>query len=286
MKFKTLFLTFVDRFVEKKTTTWAASLAYYTALSLAPLLMLFLLLSSQFSYDLKKSFLSEVHALMGNEAAMGIELIIQNAKSRPDLMSTSGIIGILTLLVSASLIFGELRSALNFIFDVDVDINDYPFLKSFWIFLKVRFFHMGLVLGFLFIMIVSLMVSTLISATLTQQDTPLSAVMNVVMSAALYIILFSVLFHYLPEKRTSWKRSFQGGAITALLFVIGKEVIGFYLGHGAISSTYGAAGSILVLLAWVYYSALIIFVGAHISFILHSHAKIHNNSPSLAPAES
>lgn len=205
--------------------------------------------------------------------------------ARPDLMSLSGIIGILTLLISASLIFGELRSALNFIFDVEEDKNDYHFLESFWLFLKVRVFHMGLVLGFLFIMIVSLIISTIISATLTQQGTPLSTTMNVAASAALYIILFSVLFHYLPEKRTSWKRSFQGGAITALLFVIGKEVIGFYLGHGAISSTYGAAGSILVLLAWVYYTALIIFVGAHISFILHSHAKIQNKTPSLALTE-
>ncbi len=276
MTAKTLLNTFIDRFLAKKTTTWAASLAYYTALSLAPLLMLFLLLSSQLSYDLKQNFLNEIVGLMGSDASTAMELIMENAKSRPDLMSLSGAVGVLTLLLSASLIFGELRAALNFIFDVEEKKEDYPFWQSAWIFLRVRILQMGLVLGFLFIMIVSLIASTLITATLAVHENAFSFLINILTSSSLYIFLFAILFHYIPEKRISWRRSFQGGIITALLFVIGKEVIGFYLGHGAISSSYGAAGSILVLLAWVYYISLIIFVGAHISFILHAQYQLRN----------
>lgn len=279
MKITTLASTFIDRFQDKKTTTWAASLAYYTALSLAPLLMLFLLLSSQFSYDLKKSFLSEIHGLMGSDAATAIEQIIENAKSRPDLMSLSGAVSIFTLLLSASLIFGELRSALNFIFDVEESKEDHPFLKSTWIFLRVRILQMGLVLGFLFIMIVSLIASTVITTTLAVHENGFSFFINILTSATLYIVLFAILFHYIPDKRTSWRRSFQGGVITALLFVVGKELIGFYLGHNAISSSYGAAGSILVLLVWVYYISLIIFVGAHTSFILHAQHQLQQEKP-------
>ena len=270
MKFKELIITFGNRFHEKKTTTWAASLAYYTALSLAPLLMLFLLISSQFSYDLKKNFLSQIHSLMGNEAASAIESVIQNAKARPDLMSISGIVGVLTLLLSSSLIFGELRSALNVIFDVEIKDEDHPILHRTWLFVKVRIFQMGLVLGFLFIMIVSLVISTVITSTVTIAGSPVMTAINILTSAVLYIMLFAILFHFLPEARPSWRRSFQGGAITAFLFVVGKELIGLYLGHSAISSSYGAAGSFLVLLAWVYYTTLIIFVGAHVSFVLHS----------------
>ncbi|MBC7464653.1 MAG: YihY/virulence factor BrkB family protein [Bdellovibrio sp.] len=261
---------FIDRFTEKHTTTWASSLAFYTALSLAPLLVLFLIVSSQLSPDLQNNFLSEVNSLMGSEAATTMTLILQNAKSRPDLTSFSGLISLATLLLSASLIFGELRAALNSIFHVETVVSDATFLKATWLFIKARIFQMGLVLGFLFIIIVSLVASTIISSTVGGSTDAVGVVINILASAGIYIFLFSVLFHFIPEKRLPWKRSVQGSIITAFLFIIGKELISIYLGHSAISSSYGAAGSLVVLLAWVYYSAMIIFVGAHISYMLHS----------------
>lgn len=273
MKFQTSFNQFVDRFQNKQTTTWASSLAFYTALSLAPLLVLFLVVSSQLSPGLQEIFLQEVHSLMGPVAATTIVMIMQNAKDRPDLMSFSGLISVATLLLSASLIFGELRSALNSIFDNDVPAEDVPFGRATWLFIKARVLQMGLVLGFLFIIIVSLVASTIISSTFAGVTGALSTVFNMIASMIIYVFLFSILFHYLPEKKLPWKRSIQGGLITSALFLVGKELIGLYLGQSAISSSYGAAGSLVVLLAWVYYSALIIFIGAHISFMLHSEER-------------
>jgi len=270
LKIKTAIGNFVDRFQQKQTMTWASSLAFYTALSLAPLLVLFLIVSSQLSSDLQKNFLSQIHSLMGSEAATAVELIVQNAQAHPNLMSVSGLASLATLLLSASLIFGELRAALDSIFDEVPAAEPTTFLKSVGLFIKARVFQMGLVLGFLFIVIVSLMASTLISSTLGQTSNTFGVILNICASGAIYVFLFSVLFHYLPDKRLPWKRSVQGGLITAVLFLVGKELIGLYLGQSALSSSYGAAGSLVVLLAWVYYSALIIFVGAHISFMLHA----------------
>lgn len=265
---------FVDRFQQKQTTTWAASLAFYTALSLAPLLMLFLIVSSQLGADLQNVFLNQIDNLMGSQASDAVAAIIASSQSRPDLMSVSGTVSILILLLSASLIFGELRTALNVIFDKPEVTENFTFLHSTWLFFKVRVLQMGLVLGFLFIMIVSLVISTAISASLTRNESLLGATLNIIFSGALYQFLFTILFHFLPEERVSWRRSFYGGAISAALFVIGKEFIGIYLGRSALSSSYGAAGSILVLLGWVYYSAIIIFVGAHASFLLHARKKL------------
>lgn len=265
---------FIDRFAEKKTTTWASSLAFYTALSLAPLLVLFLIVSSQLSPDLQQNFLAEIHSLMGVEAANTMTSILQNAKSRPDLSSFSGIISLATLLLSASLIFGELRSALNSIFHVEAVTDDISFFKATWLFIQARIFQMGLVLGFLFIIIVSLVASTIIASAVGGSAGKVGVAVNILASTGIYIFLFSVLFHFIPEKRLPWKRSVQGAVITAFLFIIGKELISIYLGHSAISSSYGAAGSLVVLLAWVYYSAMIIFVGAHISYMLHSQDKL------------
>src|SRR4051812_29185174 len=115
-------LKFLDRFIHKfskdETTTLAASLAFYTALSLAPLVILFVTISSQFSLELQNNFVSEAEHVVGQEGAAAFDMIIQSAKTRPDLTSLASILGVLTLLLSASMIFGELRAALNRIFEV------------------------------------------------------------------------------------------------------------------------------------------------------------------------
>jgi membrane protein len=269
MRIKSFLTSLFDRFSVTQTTTLAASLSYYTALSLAPLLILFISISSKLDKHLQQTFIGQMRGLVGNDAAKAFELVIQNAKERPDLASISGIVGVLTLLLSASLIFGELRSALDQIFELKIPPTDEK--QSAWQsivnFLKKRIFHVGLVLSFLFIMIVSLMLSSVISATLNSEKT-LWGALNILISFGFYVGIFSLLFRYLPDSRIKWHQALKGGAITALLFVIGKELIGLYLGNSAIGSAYGAAGSLIVLLVWVYYSAIITFLGAHVSSLL------------------
>ena len=268
MRFRNFFKSLFARFDLEQTSTYAASLSYYTALSLAPLLIIFISISSRLSGNLLENFISQVHSNIGPDAAAVFELIVRNAKERPDLASASGIFGVITLLFSASLIFGELKSALNNILfkavPQAVETSNWDMVK---IFIKSRILHIGFALSFIFIMVVSLTISSLISATFSSyQD--FYRILNIGVSFLFYVGIFCLLFRYLPDKKIFWRNSFHGGLTTALLFVIGKELIGLYLGNSAIGSAYGAAGSIIVLLMWVYYSSLITFIGAHVSALL------------------
>ncbi|MBC7741201.1 MAG: YihY/virulence factor BrkB family protein [Bdellovibrionaceae bacterium] len=255
---------FLERFTVCNTTTWAASLAFYTSLSLAPLLILFVTFSSQLSPQIQQSFVTEATYLVGPQAGEMIAMVIQNSKARSDLSSISGIFGFFTLLLSASFIFGELRTALDQIFDIKrTGQARRTFFQVTRGYFKVYIMQMGLAFAFLFIMIVSLIISTALSATLYSDDTQMKVLINVLVSLFFYMGLFTLLFHYIPSEHLTWRRGWQAGLMTSFLFVSGKEAIGLYLGHSALSSTYGAAGSLVVLLAWVYYSTLILFVGAH-----------------------
>lgn len=269
----TFFQLLSSRISESKTTTWAASLAFYMAMSLAPLLILFLTLSSLLSQDLQSAFEQQVNQLMGPVAAEGISTVINSAKDRPDLMSISGLVGTVTLVLSAGLIFGQLREALNEIFEKSSTPDKEGVWHAIWSFVKAALIKMGLVFGFLIAMIGSLIASTLISAYIHTDQAMMAASLNIIISFLFYILLFTGLFHYVPNGKLPWREAFQGGAVTAVLFLFGKELIGLYLGQGALSSSYGAAGSVVALLAWVYYSAMIIFVGAHVSFLMQKKFK-------------
>lgn len=260
---------FGERFNRDRTTTLAASVAFYTALSLAPLLMLFVTISSQFSDQLQTTFVDQIRSLIGSDAAQAVELVISNAKSRPDLSSLTGIFGVLTLFLSASLIFGEMRTALNQIFEIKMEEDpEETFFQSVVGLLKARIFHVGLALSFIFLLVVSMIVSSVISSSVLRGQNSWAGPVDVLLSAVSYVGLFSLLFRYLPDRRLSWKKAVRGALFTSVLFVIGKEAIGFYLGNSALSSSYGAAGSLVLLLAWVYYSALITFVGAQVSSLI------------------
>lgn len=263
---------FITRFEACNTMTWAASVAFYTALSLAPVLIIFLALSPLIDPNLKASFVNEVGQLTGPNGASAIEMVFENAEDRLDLMSVSGLVGALTLIISAGLVFGELRSAFSQILDSHpkppVDPSYFHYV---WTFLKGRFFQMGLAIGFIFIMITSLIVSTGISAVINLKDNSfgdLTFIIYAAFSFVLYIGVFSLIFRYLPECHLPWRESAEAATLTSALFIIGKELVGAYLGNSSLNSSYGAAGSVIVLLAWVYYSAMIIFVGAHVSYIL------------------
>jgi membrane protein len=264
------FSDFVDNFQKTRTTTLAASLAFYTALSLAPILILFVTISANLDSHLQQLFLLQVGDVVGPDAALTFKFILENAKLRPDLSSISGIAGLATLMFSAGLIFGQLRIALNDIFCIPPEPpHQQPWWMNVWGFVRENIFQVGLALGFEFLMIVSLGVSTVISATAVFSENVIFMVtLNIIVSGLIYMGLYIMLFRYIPGGHLPWTQSFEGGALTAFLFLIGKELIGAYLGNSAVGSAYGAAGSIVVLLVWVYYSALITFIGAHISFLL------------------
>ncbi len=283
LSFRKFIDVFIDRFIICHTTTWAASLAFYTSLSLAPLVILFVTFSSQLSPQLQKSFVGEATYLVGPRAGETIAMIIQNAKARSDLSSVSGVFGLITLLLSASFVFGELRAALDQMFDIKrINAKRRTFIQVTHGYFKVYIFQMGLAFSFLFIMIVSLVISTALSATIYSENAQFKIVLNILLSLFFYMGLFTLLFHYIPSEHLTWRRGWQAGILTSFLFVSGKEAIGLYLGNSALNSTYGAAGSIVVLLAWVYYSAVILFVGAHATSTL---AILSKQAAEVSPVE-
>lgn len=270
-KNENLFRRFFIKFFKDGTTTLASSLAFYTVLSLAPLLILFVTVASQLSGDLQENFQTQVRNLVGTDAALAVEMVIENAKSRPDLTSLASLLGVFTLLLSASLIFGELRSALNRIYDVRPHDHPHPgFLGEVWSFAKARIFHVGLAVSFIFVLIVSLIVSSAISASIGSKTTVFAISLDALISIIFYVGIFTAMFRYLPDHHLPFWRAAQGGLFTAVLFVAGKQVVGLYIGNSAIGSSYGAAGSFVVLLVWVYYSSIITFIGAQLSSILHA----------------
>ena len=266
---------FITKFFADDTTTLAASLAFYTALSLAPLLILFVTVSAQLSDRLMHSFISQVQDIVGEDGAHAVEMVVNSAKTRPDLSSFAGSMGVFTLLVSASLIFGQLRVTLNRIFNIagnDSPVNRIvPLIFSFF---RERILHIGLAISFIISLIVSLGVTAQLGALVHPESLLMLIVMNVGATVLFYVILFTLIFRYLPDRRLPWSWAVQGGALTAVLFVVGKELIGIYLGRSAVGSSYGAAGSLIVLLVWVYYSALITFVGAQVSALLNQNRQI------------
>lgn len=260
---------FLDKVIDRdKVFDLSASLSYYTALSIAPLLVLTLTSLSFLGGDFKTEFIHQVHDLVGGQAADTITTIAENADQAPGVRDMASIIGTLTLLFSAGLIFGQLRSSLNTIFEVPsatANASNNSLFHTSLDFVKQKILNMGMVLTFVFISLVSLLISSLISLIFTGTAAFVGQIANLVSSLVIFGALFSGIYYFLPEVRISRKVAVTAGIVTAFLFSIGKSLIGYYLGKSAIVSLYGAAGSLIVLLMWVYYSSLIIFISAEVA---------------------
>lgn len=260
---------FLDKVIDRdRVFDLSASLSYYTALSIAPLLVLTLTSLSFLGGDFKVEFINQVHDLVGGQAADTITTIAENADQAPGIRDMASIVGTLTLLFSAGLIFGQLRSSLNTIFEVsstNSNSSNVTFFQTSVYFVKQKILNMGMVLTFVFISLVSLLISSLISLVFTGTAAFIGQLANLVSSLVIFGALFSGIYYFLPETRISRKVAVTAGIVTAFLFSIGKSLIGYYLGKSAIVSLYGAAGSLIVLLMWVYYSSLIIFISAEVA---------------------
>lgn len=246
--------------------THAAALAYFTALSIAPMVLLLIAFLSFMQFDLQEQFLVQVRELIGAEASQVFEAIIDAANRRLDLSRAAGWVGAGLLIFSASVVFAELQSALNIIFRADTSFHDHlkdvGFLKRF---IKQRLLSAGILLSFIFISIVSLIVSTVLSYFTSSYELGSLKFISAFLNLSIYAILFGLLYRWMPDRSVRPSNYVLGGFLTALMFVLGKTAIGVYIGKTAVGSAYGAAGSLIVLLVWIYYSALIFFLGAEIS---------------------
>lgn len=247
-------------FVAHGDLTLAASIAYYTAFSLAPLLVLALWLAASVTYGAQAELVSQVGALAGDQARQAVATIVANASQRPSFGGLAGLAGIVVLIVGASAVFSQLQTALNIV-SGGADATPLRRTEAIKAWLRRRLLSFGLLAAFVFLLIVSLTVSTVLAVLLPRSGDAWEIV-NQLIAFAVFALLFAGLFRYLPDRRPPWRAIRVAAAATALLFGLGKYAIGEYLAHSGVAGAYGPAGSLAVLLAWVYYSAAIFLFGA------------------------
>jgi membrane protein len=257
----------VSNFTDDRCQTMAAALAYYTAFSLPPLLVLILvILGATMDYEtIQKALEGQMQNLMGQHGAEQVHTILLQAK-RPEGGALPTVLGIAALLFGATGVFGELQSALNRTWRVTPDPNKGG-IKNF---IVKRLFSFTFVIGIAFLLLVSLTLSALISAfgdvVSGMVDGGLSQALlfafDLILSFTIFTFVFAMTFKYLPDARIEWRDVLHGAVGTAALFLIGKFAIGFYLGRSNPGEAYGAAGSLAVLLVWLYYSSMILLFGA------------------------
>jgi membrane protein len=250
-------------FVEDEALTRGAAIAFYTATSIAPVLLIAIAIAGvAFGQDAAENAITaELSGLMGDQAAQLLQSAVANASSKSS-GTVAAVVGLVTLILTASGAFGEMQSALNVIWKAK------PTGTTLSRLVRTRLISLGLVaaLGFL------LMVSLVVSASLTVFGEELNTILpfgssilsavNLIISFVLISVLFAAIYKFVPDRSSAWRDVILGAVVTTVLFTAGKSLIAVYIGKTAAVSSYGAAGALIALLLWVYYSAQIFLLGA------------------------
>jgi membrane protein len=254
-------------FMDDECMTSAAALSYYTVFSLPAILMLIMLLVSSVMdpSDVRGGLESQLQSLMGASAGGQVRTILQETE-RPGGGLIPTIVGIAALVFGATGAMGQLQAALNRAWNVEPDPNQGG-IKSF---LTKRLFSFGMLLSIAFLLLVSLVVSAMLSGIGDRLtgflpsglSEPVLQALNLGISLLVISLLFATMFKVMPDAKITWRSVWVGGLVTGVLFVLGKFLIGLYIGKSNPGEAYGAAGSLIVMLLWIYYSALIVLFGA------------------------
>ncbi|MBD3581372.1 YihY/virulence factor BrkB family protein [Flavobacterium selenitireducens] len=261
---KMLKCTFSD-FIADRALKLSASLSYYTVFSMAPLLLLMISLFGFFfgREAVQGHVFHEINGLIGNEAALQIQEVIRNMELSGK-TTTALLVGIVTLIIGATTVFGEIQDSINMIWKVKAK----P--RRGWVkMLKDRLLSSSLIIGLGFLMVVSLMVNGALMALndwlksfFPEMTLILFNIINLVITFGVITVLFGIIFKVLPDAYIDWKHVRIGAFFTACLFMIGRYLIGLYIETTSTGTAYGAAGSMIVILVWVYYTAAILYFGA------------------------
>lgn len=243
----------------------AAALALYTMLSLAPMLVIAVGVAGMvFGEEAAvNAIVTEFRGSLGESTAEFIQGIVQRASLEPSRGVVATVVGIVTLVVAAIGVFGQLKSALNIIWGVKLKSG-----RGIKGFIRDHFLSLAMLMCIAFLLLVSLAISTIITAagstlgTMLPSTEALSQVLNLVGGTVVISVLFAAMYKVLPDVKIAWRDVVLGAVVTAILFNVGKFLIGLYLGRASIVGVYGAAGSLVMVLLWVYYSAVIFLLGA------------------------
>ena len=254
---------------------YSASLAYYTVFSIAPLLVIISTLSAIFfgQEAVQGQVYEQLEGLVGSVAAVQIQDIIKNIHLTGNNFFAS-VVSVIILLIGATTLFGEVQDSFNKIWGLRIKAK-----KVWWKLILTRLLSFSLILCIGFIMIVSLVLNALVSAFgkfigryIHNFSVYFIEITEALLSFLVATFLFSLMFKWLPDAKIKWKDVLFGGLITAVFFTLGKLAIGFYLGKSNLTTLYGAAGSIIVIMVWVYYSSIILYLGAEFTKV---HAKLY-----------
>jgi membrane protein len=260
-----IFVSAGKDWLDDKAPRLAAALSYYTAFSLPPLLVLLVGIGGfVLGTDLvHERLMIQIGQLVGDESALLLDQAVSDAQSTGS--GAAVVIGIGALLLGATGVFGQLQDALNTIWEARRQKAG-----GMWNLIRSRLLSLAAVFGTAFLLLVSLAVSAAIGGIIDmagQVDSlePFLVGIDLITSTAMITVLFALMFKFLPDVEIAWRDVWFGAFVTAVLFVIGKFGIGLYLSMSEVGSAYGAAGSLIVILAWIYYSALILFFGAELT---------------------
>ncbi len=266
---------------EDNASRLAASLAYYTTFSMAPLLILIIAIAGLIGGQeaIHNQVMVEIGGLVGQEGKAFVESMLISA-SQPHKGLLASTVGILTLLLGALGVFAELQNSLNTIWEVKPKpVKDMK--QGIGRFLRQRILSFSMVLAIGFVLVASLAVNAALTAfgnlmfNSSGYSFWISQVINMLVSFLVITCLFALMFKFLPDAEIAWRDVWLGAAVTSLLFNLGKFAIGFYLGRSSVGSTFGAAGSLVLILIWVYYSAQIFFFGAEITQVYANELGAH-----------
>lgn len=274
-----------NEWIDDRAPTFAASLAYYTAFSLAPTLVIVVAIAgSIFGADAARGEIqAQLQGPMGEQGARAIGEMVEHAsKWESGVLAT--LIGLVVLVFGATGVFAELQTALNAIWDAKP-----PQINGVWAFFRTRFLSFAMVLGIGFLLLVSLVISAGVAAfgrwagAYAGGWTTLWQVVNFGVAFGVITVLIAMIYKVLPDVKVHWRDVWLGAIVTAALFNLGKLAIGLYLGKTALISSYGAAGSLAALLVWVYYSAMILLFGAEFTQVYaRAHGSWRDQPPKIS----
>lgn len=251
----------VIQWLEDRPFQLASSLSYYTIFSLAPLLVIVIAIAG-FAFGeaaAEQRIVGTIQGMIGEDSARAVQTMIENASRQPKTGIISAAMGFIALLLGAGGVVGQLQTSLNTIWGVEPKPG-----QGVRGFLRQRFLSLAMVMGIGFLLLVSLIISAAITglSRFIGRFVTVAYAVDVMVSLLLITSLFAMIYKFLPDVRIRWRDVWIGGLLTAVLFTIGKFLIALYLGRSGVSSTFGAAASLITILLWVYYSSLIFFLGA------------------------
>jgi len=261
--------------LDDRAPSMGAAIAYYTVFSLAPMLVMVIAVAGlAFGQQAAEGALfGELGDLVGPESAVAVQAMLRSASgTRSGIFATA--VGMGTLIIAATAVLGELRSALNLIWKAPPSGG-----LGLWHLIKSRLVSLSVILVIGFLLLVSLVISTALAALSDYLDWILPGlatmlhIVHLTLSFAFTTVLFAMMFKILPDKAVEWSEVWLGAAIASLLFTIGKHLISLYMGSSNIASIYGAAGALIIILVWVYYSVQIVLLGAEFAKAYTDHRR-------------